>query len=178
VLDAVLFGAAQEAGVDCRVGMDVTGLLRDDAGRVRGVLARHRSSGTTRFTAPLVVGADGIRSTVARLVESPIVRRGRTASAIVYGYWPHRGPAHYQWFYQPGVSAGIIPTNHGEVCVWVGFPAAHFADQRRLGLEELFARVLGQAGAAADSFPAWSRRGPLRGFPGAPAVTPATFRTR
>jgi len=171
VLDAVLFDAAQEAGVHCRVGADVVDLLRDDTARVYGVAARFRRSGTTSIPAPLVVGADGLRSTVARLVDAPAVYRGGAASAIAYGYWPHPDATHYDWFYRPGVSAGIIPTNGGDACVWAGLPAGRFADERRLGLDELFARVLGEAAPeAAALFPAGSRRGPLRGFPGVPGV--------
>jgi 2-polyprenyl-6-methoxyphenol hydroxylase-like FAD-dependent oxidoreductase len=171
VLDAVLFGAAQQDGVHCCVGAEVTDVSRDDGGRVRGVTARFRGTGSERFAAPIVVGADGLRSTLARFVEAAAVYRGRAASAIVYGYWPRPDATGYDWFYRPGVSAGIIPTNDGEACVWVGLPAARFAVERRLGLEELFVRVLGEAAPeAAGAFPARSRRGRLRGFPGVPAV--------
>jgi 2-polyprenyl-6-methoxyphenol hydroxylase-like FAD-dependent oxidoreductase len=67
VLDTTLLAAAQEAGARVRVGMDVTELCRDRTGRVTGVRARVRGGEAVSFRAPLTIGADGLRSTVARL---------------------------------------------------------------------------------------------------------------
>jgi 2-polyprenyl-6-methoxyphenol hydroxylase-like FAD-dependent oxidoreductase len=61
-LDAVLLEAAATAGAEVRTRTAVTG-LREEHGRVTGVVT---PKGTVR--ARLVVGADGARSTVARLV--------------------------------------------------------------------------------------------------------------
>ena len=170
VLDTALLSAAQEAGAQARFGVDVTELCRDRTGRVTGVLARVRGGDAVTFRAPLTIGADGLRSTVARLAGAPTVRRGAAASAIVYGYWPSPSTSHYDWFYRPGVSAGIIPTNDGQVCVWAGLPAERFADERgRSGLAELFARVLAEAAPQAAALVARAERiGALRGFPGMP----------
>src|SRR5689334_10665023 len=170
VLDSVLLAAAQEAGAQTRFGVDVTELRRDRLGRVTGVQGRVRGGDTVTFRAPLTIGADGLRSTVARLAGAPTMHRGSSASAIVYGYWPSPPAAQYDWFYQPGVSAGIIPTNDGQVCVWAGLPAERFADERRRGgVENLFARVLAEAAPAAAALVARTERlGTLRGFPGAP----------
>jgi flavin-dependent dehydrogenase len=60
-LDPLLLGAARAAGADVREGVRVTGLMRDAGGRVAGV---ETTGGTVR--ASLVVGADGLRSQVAR----------------------------------------------------------------------------------------------------------------
>ena len=82
--------------------MDVTELCRDRTGRVTGVLARVRGGDAVKFRAPLTIGADGLRSTVARLAGAPTVRRGTAASALVYGYWPSPSASQYDWFYRPG----------------------------------------------------------------------------
>ena len=170
VLDTALLSAAQEAGAQARFGVDVTELCRDRTGRVTGVLARARGGDAVTFRAPLTIGADGLRSTVARLAGAPTVRRGAAASALVYGYWPSPSASHYDWFYRPGVSAGIIPTNDGQVCIWAGLPAERFADERHHGgLADLFARVLAEAAPAAAALVAGTERsGALRGFPGVP----------
>jgi 2-polyprenyl-6-methoxyphenol hydroxylase-like FAD-dependent oxidoreductase len=85
------------------------------------------------------------------------------------------GSATYEWFYRPGRAAGIILTNDGQVCVWTALPAARFARERARGLPALFAEGLAAmrpevdgvlAGIGADP----DRAGPLRGFPGEPAV--------
>jgi menaquinone-9 beta-reductase len=61
-LDAILLEAAVAAGAEVRTGTTVNGLL-ESTGRVVGV---ETTAGTLR--APLVVGADGASSAVARLV--------------------------------------------------------------------------------------------------------------
>jgi 2-polyprenyl-6-methoxyphenol hydroxylase-like FAD-dependent oxidoreductase len=59
-LDHLLVQAAASAGADVRTGTKVSGLVEQD-GRVVGVETEHQG----RLYAPLVVGADGRRSTVA-----------------------------------------------------------------------------------------------------------------
>jgi len=170
VLDTALLSAAQEAGAQARFGVDVTELCRDRTGRVTGVVARVRGGDRVTFRAPLTIGADGLRSTVARLAGAPTVRRGAAASALLYGYWPSPSASQYDWFYRPGVSAGIIPTNDGQVCIWAGLPSDRFADERgRSGLADLFTRVLAEAAPEAAALVARTERtGALRGFPGVP----------
>lgn len=64
-LDELLVQAAAEAGADVRTGTAVEDLVVQD-GRVTGV-----KTATGSLHAPLVVGADGVRSSVARLVAAP-----------------------------------------------------------------------------------------------------------
>ena len=81
-LDAVLLDAAAAAGAEVRTRTNVTGLL-EASGRVVGV---ETTGGALR--APLVVGADGARSTVARLVGRARVQRRRPARRIfTWGYF-------------------------------------------------------------------------------------------
>src|SRR6266545_4605642 len=72
VLDRVLADGASEAGAEIRFGVTVTDLVRDGPA-VTGVIGRDDRA-TFRASADLVVGADGIRSTVARLVDAPTTR--------------------------------------------------------------------------------------------------------
>lgn len=80
-LDAILVEAAVAAGAELRTGVTVTGLVRS-AGRVVGV---ETTAGTLR--APLVVGADGARSTVARLVAAPEYHRTAPRRAFLWAYF-------------------------------------------------------------------------------------------
>src|SRR5690242_7447991 len=65
VLDELLVGAAREAGATVLMGAKVTALVRE-AGRVSGVRVSG-AGGERELRARVVVGADGRRSTVARL---------------------------------------------------------------------------------------------------------------
>ena len=101
VLDTILVEAAEAAGVAVRTGVRVTGLLREGerVAGVRAVTAFGHAAGTAfghaagtafgdeaRFEAPLVVGADGRRSTVARLVGA---RTYNVSPNERFGFWAY-----------------------------------------------------------------------------------------
>jgi 2-polyprenyl-6-methoxyphenol hydroxylase-like FAD-dependent oxidoreductase len=88
VLDPILLDAAGAAGAEVCTGARVTRLLTD--GRtVCGVEGVTRGVGTPfRARAPLVIGADGRRSTVAQAVDAPVRRHGTVAGGVIYGYYP------------------------------------------------------------------------------------------
>jgi flavin-dependent dehydrogenase len=127
LLDSVLADAAAHAGAEVRFGTAVTGLLRDRAGRVTGVVTRDRDGTERTDQAGLVIGADGVRSVVAREVDAPVEWAGHSASAFLYGYWAGLPTNGYEWFYQPEFSAGAIPTNGGLTCLFIGAAAARAA---------------------------------------------------
>ena len=65
-LDPILLDRARSAGAEVREGAHVIDVARDERGRVTGVRLRRDSGQTETLHAPLVVGADGLRSVVAR----------------------------------------------------------------------------------------------------------------
>jgi len=80
-LDAILVEAAVASGAELRAGVTVTGLVRS-AERVVGV---ETTAGPLH--AGLVVGADGARSTVARLVAAPEYHRTAPRRAFLWSYF-------------------------------------------------------------------------------------------
>src|SRR4051794_5142282 len=72
VLDPILVDAASAAGAEIAYGTTVTGLEHDDTGRVVGVSTRDAAGRLQTRRAKWVVGADGIRSAVARAVDPPV----------------------------------------------------------------------------------------------------------
>jgi len=90
LLDAALIRRAREAGADVVEGCRVTGVIQSERTIRRsalGVTVLHSSGSTQEHRAAIVVGADGLRSVVARRL-----RLARTA------VWPHRISlvAHYR----------------------------------------------------------------------------------
>jgi len=131
VIDALLVDAAKRAGATIEFGAAVTGLHRDGDDRVAGVVIDDRRRGRRAQRverAPLVVGADGRNSVVARNTGAPTVFVGRSASSFLYGYWADFPADGYEWFYQPGLTAGAIPTNDGLTCVFVGAAPARMGE--------------------------------------------------
>lgn len=84
VLDSVLVDGARAAGVEVREATRVVDLVRRQ-GRVVGVRV-HGDGGEEDLMAPLVVGADGAGSTVARLVGA---RRYNVIPNQRFGYWAY-----------------------------------------------------------------------------------------
>lgn len=81
-LDAILVDAAQAAGAEVHTRTRVVGLLRQDE-RVSGVRVRD-AGGERDLDAALVVGADGMGSTVARIVGA---RRYNVVPNQRFGCW-------------------------------------------------------------------------------------------
>ncbi|HEX5437685.1 MAG TPA: NAD(P)/FAD-dependent oxidoreductase [Gemmatimonadaceae bacterium] len=100
LLDAILLDCARAAGACVEEGVRVSDILVDARGRVRGVAAMRGDGQVCERLAPVVIGADGLRSVVARRLG--LARRAR---------WPRRLAliAHYR-----GVS-GVA--SHGEMHV-------------------------------------------------------------
>jgi menaquinone-9 beta-reductase len=78
LLDTTLLMCAEQAGARIRTGVDVRDLALNESGRVVGVVARDDGRQLT-LHAPLIIGADGLRSVVARRTE--LGKHGR---------WPRR----------------------------------------------------------------------------------------
>jgi 2-polyprenyl-6-methoxyphenol hydroxylase-like FAD-dependent oxidoreductase len=118
VLDPILVDAAVDAGAEARFGVAVADVERDRAGTVTGVVGRNHDGREFRARAQIVVGADGIRSTIAERVGAIAERTGSGVGATTYGYWPGVDVDGYQWNFRPGAASGVIPTNGGLVCVF------------------------------------------------------------
>jgi flavin-dependent dehydrogenase len=140
LLDPILVDAAREAGAEVRTSTKVRGLLRDDDGRVVGVQADGPDGTTVDVRAQLVVGADGVASTVGSLVGARRYNLIPNARFYQYAYYagarvPEQVPiVFHRRRYELGFAC---PTNEGQVIITVG---PHFAE-----------------------LPAW-RRDPGRGF--------------
>ncbi len=91
LLDRVLVDAALEAGATVIYGSRVSGLIVAAGGRVEGVVASGEDGGVLRLKAEVVVGADGLRSTVASLAGASTYRAGRHATGVIYAYWQDLG---------------------------------------------------------------------------------------
>lgn len=168
VLDPILVDAAKDAGADVLYGPRVVDLDRRADGQVTGVVVE-QDRAVTRIAAQLVIGADGIRSTVARLADAPVVRRGTGAAASVYGYVRGLEDHDYHWHFTVGAASGAIPTNDGETCVFAGIPASRFDQELRPDVTGGFWRILRHA--SPDLAASAARRGlatRLRSFPGLP----------
>ena len=165
VLDPILVDAAREAGAIVRYGVRVTALARKSDGTVEGVHLLDRSGHAFDVRTRLVVGADGMRSTVAELVEAPTYRTGTHTAASLYGYWPGLTTDGYHWHYGERAATGVIPTNNQETLVFASMPGDRW---KEMGTNRFagFMRVVHEASPdLAQTIAALGER-PLTGFGG------------
>jgi flavin-dependent dehydrogenase len=130
VLDEILVAAAAEAGADVRQGTTVDGLIVED-GVVRGIRARDRSGASFEERARVVIGADGVHSSVARWVDAPITHEVPAIEALYYAYWsgfPTDGE--FQLYQRDQRGFGMIPTNDDLTVVVVTWPVDEFEANR------------------------------------------------
>jgi flavin-dependent dehydrogenase len=169
LLDRILVDAAAEAGAHVRHDTAVTALLRDDHGRVSGVRVQDRTGKTADLRAAITIGADGIRSTVAEEAGAPVVRQGRSRSAVLYRYYADARATGYEWAYGVGGGAGFIPTNDGLTCVFVGTTPVRLRTLRRDGTEHAFATLLAEtAPALAERIASAEPASRMHGWAGVP----------
>jgi flavin-dependent dehydrogenase len=169
LLDKVLLDLAEEAGAHVHRRTGVSGVTRSPDGRVTGVATRGPSVDRV-LDAGLVVGADGLRSTVARDVGAPSLCRGRSVGGVLYRYVRGLDVTGYEWFYGDGAAAGLIPTNDEATCVFVSTTAARLRRERSAGTERAFASLLDAASPVlGEVVGAGGDRSRLRGWRGAPA---------
>lgn len=91
VFDALLLNSARRAGVRVEEGVRVTDLERDASGRVTGVATLEPDGATAVRRAALVIGADGLRSIVARRLALARASRWPRRIALVAHYHNVRG---------------------------------------------------------------------------------------
>ena len=164
ILDPILATAAAEAGAEFRYETTVTGVIRDASGRVAGV-AGTAGGRPVEHRARWVIGADGVRSVIARAVDAPVERRGTGSAAIVYGYWSDLVVDGYEWIFRADGCAGAIPTNHGQTCVFA-FAAPNRID--RGGIDTLRRGVAAASPSLAERLAGATPPAGVRSFPGLP----------
>lgn len=125
-LDATLAEAAVAAGAEFRDGCTVEDLVRT-GDRVTGVRlrARGRSRPAVAERARLVVGADGMRSTVAARAGAAHLVEHPAKTCVYYTYWAGVSD-HFELYETTGQWVGAVPTNDGATLVQAYFPQAEY----------------------------------------------------
>jgi flavin-dependent dehydrogenase len=161
VLDALLAAAAQEAGADLIEGFAVGEVLWS-AGRAVGVRGHHRASAGSSLRARIVVGADGLHSTVARGVAARAYLAHPSLTAVYYSYWSgirHLGASFHA---RPGRLILVWPTNDDLTCIYVAWPRQEFG-RVRTDAENHFYSSLDLVPGLRDTVMSGRREGRLRG---------------
>jgi 2-polyprenyl-6-methoxyphenol hydroxylase-like FAD-dependent oxidoreductase len=169
VLDAVLCDAAVAAGAEVVHGQSVVDLLRASDGRVRGAKITGPDKTVIEVSADIVIGADGARSRVARILEAELDYTVLHTTASIYGYWKDLGWEGFHWLYSIGGAVGTILTNDGDTCVFASLPPARFEKERGAGLDVAYRKLLNEVSPdLARDVDESKLSGKLRAFAGTP----------
>ena len=130
VLDKLLVDAASESGAEVREGFTVEGIDIED-GRVVGIHGHSESGHTVVERAPIVVGADGRNSLVAKAVVPEQYHEKGAILSGHYSYWsdlPVNGT--FEVYVRPGSGFAAAPTHDGLTLVVGGWPMAEHEANR------------------------------------------------
>ena len=136
VLDAVVLNEIkQRPNVTLREGFSVSGLVQSQ-GRVVGVRGRQNGGPTEVIFGNAVIGADGKRSLVARLVNAPTYASIPGQTAIYYAYYRNFAPLDEPSavvYADPRTQRGalVFDADDGLTVVSVGVVAAAFEAARK-----------------------------------------------
>jgi flavin-dependent dehydrogenase len=143
ILDHLLVEAAVSAGAELREEITVDALRADD-GTVTGVSGRTRSGRGFGEDACIVVGADGMRSTIARLVEATQYHTRPPLQGTYFTYWAGVQMDTFELFVRDWRAVYGWMTNDDLALIGVNWTASDFPDVRA-DIAGNYLRVLAEA---------------------------------
>jgi 2-polyprenyl-6-methoxyphenol hydroxylase-like FAD-dependent oxidoreductase len=143
VLDQILVAGAVAAGAELRENCALTELLRDEHGSVCGAALRSRGASYTERAA-LVIGADGMRSRVARAVRPAVRARHPRLQGTYFAYWEGVPVERIEIYARPHRLVYAWPTNDDLTLVGVNWPARDYGAVRG-DVEQSYVGALEQA---------------------------------
>ena len=141
-LDSILMHAAAESGADVRTAFSVFEYIIEN-GTVVGIQGRTQSGNTVLERAPLVIGADGRNSGLARAVSAPIYNQVPPILCYYFSYWSGVVTEPFELYVRTAQRRVIFSfkTENGCFAVFVGAPMDEFATFRR-DIEPVFMHAL------------------------------------
>jgi flavin-dependent dehydrogenase len=106
--------AAVGAGVELRESFSVQELITDGE-RVTGIRGRPATGSTVNESARIIIGADGMRSLVAREVQAPSYATKSTVACAYYGYFTDVPVDGVELYAGPKRAASAFGTNDSPV---------------------------------------------------------------
>jgi flavin-dependent dehydrogenase len=142
IFDSILTSEAAAAGAEVRQGFAVKALLWED-GRVVGIRGSDATGATVEERARIVIGADGVRSFVARSVGAATYDEVPATTVNVYSYFRGLDLDAIELYVRPGRFFVATPTNDGLAFVNQTVPA-HEAERYRGRTAEAYVETVAE----------------------------------
>src|SRR5690348_8161039 len=146
LLDKTLLDAAAEAGAEVREGFSVNAILWDGE-HVCGIEGQTSDGTPVRERARIVIGADGRRSRIARLVDAPTYHARPASTVGYYSYFDGVDLTGVELYPREGCGVVAEQTNDGLVYIAVAWRRSMF-ETVRADISGQFARTLQSAAPA------------------------------
>lgn len=161
ILDQILVDAAVAAGAELREQFSVEELITDGE-RVTGIRGHAAGGATVTEEASIVIGADGMRSFVARSVQALVYNMTPALTCAYYTYWDDVPVAASELYIRPDRMVIAAPTNDGRIITIAYWPQAEF-HRVRADIEGHFLAALDLAPGLAERVRAGKRAERFRG---------------
>jgi flavin-dependent dehydrogenase len=125
VLDKILLDAAASAGAEVREGFNVEEVICED-GAVTGIRGQAKGGAAATERARIVIGADGMRSIVARTTSAPAYNEKPALTCGYYSYWSDVPLEGVELYPREGQIVIAFPTNDDLTLVIVLWPHSLF----------------------------------------------------
>jgi 2-polyprenyl-6-methoxyphenol hydroxylase-like FAD-dependent oxidoreductase len=148
VLDKLLVDAASEAGAEVREAFTVEDVVTKD-GRVTGLRGHDKNGKTVTETAPVVIGADGRHSLVAKTCKPEQYNEKPQLLMSYYTYFSGLPVDGFETYIRPLRAFAAWPTNDDLTLVIAGWPFAE-SDANKKDIEGNVLKALDLAPSFAD----------------------------
>jgi len=148
VLDAMLVGAAAEAGAEVREAFSVDDVVVEDE-TVVGIRGKGDGRATATERARVVIGADGRNSFLARAVQPAQYNEKPPITPAFYTYFSGVGSSGFEVYVGERSGMAAFPTHDDLTLLIVGMPTEDF-DAGRNDVEGLFLRRIDTVPALAE----------------------------
>lgn len=162
VLDMILVQAAARAGAHVHEQTTLSRVLRD-GDQVIGIEGTCKHGDPIQATAPIVIGADGKRSWLARQVGAAYTRYQPTVSLAYFAYWSGLESDSLALYFTPGQATGMFPTNDAQTLVFVQARIARRAEFQA-DFSGRYLAALGRVPAVAEALAGATRASPILGM--------------
>ncbi|HEU4880363.1 MAG TPA: NAD(P)/FAD-dependent oxidoreductase [Gemmatimonadaceae bacterium] len=162
ILDSILLDRARDAGAQVEEAVRVTDLIQDADGRVTGLRTRDEHGTSRERHADLIIGADGLRSVIARRLGLVKPARWPRRIALVTHFSGARDVGNLgEMHVERGGYCGIASVGSGLVNVAVVVPVSRAADVA-VDRTEFFESWIAERPALAAKLGAATRVGKVR----------------
>ena len=143
VLDKLLIDAATGAGAEVREDFTVQEVLMDGE-QVTGIRGHVANGVTVTERSKIVIGADGMRSLVARAVQAPTYHAKPPLTCAYFAYWSGVPIESLEVYGSERRGIFAFPTNDDLTCITIEWPIQEFHSVRT-DIEGSFFKAIEQA---------------------------------